>query len=104
MFGNVLSYYLRTTPIKFNLCLNKMTLIFSELLNGWLDIKNKKSHYGAFIIPHSDKGQIQNHGVREKIFIDDAIEGLFSQTDDDWCAIVVVNASPGKKVTEYLNA
>ncbi len=81
-----------------------MTLIFSELLNGWLDIKNKKSHYGAFIIPHSDKSQNQNHGGEvEQIFIDDAIEGLFSQTDDDWCAIVVVNASPGKKVIEYLN-
>ncbi len=82
-----------------------MALIFSELLNGWLDIKNKKSHYGAFIIPHSDKSQNQNHrGEVEQIFIDDAIEGLFSQTDDDWCAIVVVNASPGKKATEYLNA
>ncbi len=67
-------------------------------------IMNKKSHYGAFIIPHSDKRQSQNHGVGEQIFIDDAIEGLFSQTDDDWCAIVVVNAFPGKKVTEYLNA
>lgn len=65
---------------------------------------NKKSHYGAFIIPHSDKCQSQNHGVGgEQIFIDDAIEGLFSQTDDDWCAIVVVNASPDKKATEYLN-
>ncbi len=63
---------------------------------------NKKSYYGAFVIPHSDKSQNQNPG--EQIFIDDAIEGLFSQTDDDWCAIVVVNASPGKKVAEYLNA
>ena len=64
---------------------------------------NKKSRYGAFIIPHSDKSQSQNHG-KEQIFIDDAIEGLFSQTDDDWCVIVVVNAFPGKKTTEYLNA
>lgn len=31
------------------------------------------------------------------------LRGLFSQTDDDWCAIVVVNSSPGKKATEYLN-
>ncbi len=65
-----------------------------------MDSINKKSYYGAFIIPHSDNKN-QNHN--DQIFIDDAIEGLFSQTEDDWCAIIVVNKSTDKKVSDYLN-
>ncbi len=65
-----------------------------------METDNKKNYYGASIIPHSDN---KNQKQSEQIFIDDAINGLFSQTDEDWCAIIVANKSTNKKAADYLN-
>ena len=44
-----------------------------------VDIMNKKSHYGAFIIPHSDKSQSQsqNHGMGSKSSLMMQLRGCF---------------------------
>jgi hypothetical protein len=65
-----------------------------------LEIENNKSYYGAFIIPHSDN---KTHNQSGQLFINDAVDGLFSQTEDDWCAIIVANKTTSKKAREYLN-
>lgn len=65
-----------------------------------MEIKNNKSYYGAFIIPHSD---YKTHNQSGQLFINDAVDGLFSQTGDDWCAIIVANKTTSKKTIDYLN-
>jgi hypothetical protein len=61
---------------------------------------NATKYSCAFIIPHSDKYENQCG----KRFIAHTIEGLFSQTDDDWCSIIVVDVSPSKEVKDYLSS
>jgi glycosyltransferase involved in cell wall biosynthesis len=65
------------------------------------DLKmNKKSNgnefSSAFIIPHYSNECEQNG----KMFIAETVEGLFSQTDDDWSAIIVVDTPAA--VNDYL--
>jgi hypothetical protein len=64
-----------------------------------LGIENKRNYYGAFIIPHSD---YKNQNNNNQTYVEDTIEGLFSQTEDDWCAIIIVNKSTSKKTIDYL--
>ena len=66
-------------------------------------IKTSKSKEfsSAFIIPHYPDGYEQEQD-REKLFIADTIDGLFSQTDEDWCAIIVVDKLPKEKTRDYL--
>src|SRR5215469_16567847 len=54
----------------------------------------------AFIIPHFINGFEEQKG---KMFIAETIEGLFSQTDDDWSAIIVVDMPPDKEINDYLS-
>lgn len=62
---------------------------------------NRKEFSSAFIIPHYADGYEQKQG-RKKLFIAETIEGLFSQTDEDWCAIVVVDITPDETTHDYL--
>src|ERR687896_1470727 len=62
---------------------------------------NRKEFSSAFIIPYYADGYEQEQG-RKKLFIAETIEGLFSQTDEDWCAIVIVDMTPNKKIHDYL--
>ena len=62
---------------------------------------NRKEFSSAFIIPHYAGGYEQEQG-RKKLLIAETIEGLFSQTDEDWCAIVVVDMTPNKETHDYL--
>ncbi len=55
----------------------------------------------VFIIPHYAGGYEQEQG-RKKLLIAETIEGLFSQTDEDWYAIVVVDMTPNKRTYDYL--
>ena len=65
---------------------------------------NKKSNgnefSSAFIIPHFSN-ECEENG---KMFIAETVEGLFSQTDDDWSAIIVVDTpAPAKQgINDYL--
>jgi hypothetical protein len=65
-----------------------------------LEIDNNRNYYGAFITPHSDD---KNQNNNNQTYIEDTIDGLFSQTDPDWCAIIVANKSTSKKDMDYLN-
>jgi glycosyltransferase involved in cell wall biosynthesis len=56
----------------------------------------------VFIIPHYAGGYDQEQG-RRKLLIAETIEGLFSQTDEDWYAIVVVDMTPNERTYDYLN-
>jgi len=60
-----------------------------------------KEFSSAFIIPHYPDGYEKEQG-REKLLIADTIDGLFSQTDEDWCAIIVVDTLPQEKTRDYL--
>ena len=62
---------------------------------------NRKEFSSAFIIPYYADGYEIEHG-RKKLFIAETIEGLFSQTDDDWCAIVIVDMTPNEETHDYL--
>jgi glycosyltransferase involved in cell wall biosynthesis len=62
---------------------------------------NRKEFSSAFIIPHYAGGYEQEQG-RKKLLIAETIEGLFSQTDEDWCAIVVVDMTPNEETHDYL--
>lgn len=55
----------------------------------------------VFIIPHYAGGYEQEQG-RKKLLISETIEGLFSQTDEDWYAIVVVDMTPNERTYDYL--
>jgi len=55
----------------------------------------------VFIIPHYAGGYEQEQG-RKKLLIAETIEGLFSQTDEDWYAIVVVDMTPNERTYDYL--
>jgi len=61
----------------------------------------RKGFSSAFIIPYYEEGYEQKQG-RKNFFIFETIKGLFSQTDDDWCAIIVVDMSPNKTTHIYL--
>jgi glycosyltransferase involved in cell wall biosynthesis len=65
-------------------------------------IKNSNANEfsSAFIIPHYT-GE-HEEGI-EKRLIAETVEGLFSQTDDDWCAYFVLDIYPKKEVRDYLN-
>jgi glycosyltransferase involved in cell wall biosynthesis len=54
---------------------------------------------GVFIVPHYAGG---HNGQSEKKVIIETIEGLFSQTDDDWCAIIVLDLPPDNETHDYL--
>src|ERR687889_2227544 len=62
---------------------------------------NRKEFSSAFIIPYYADGYEQEQG-RKMLFIAETIEGLFSQADEDWCAIVIVDMTPNKKIHDYL--
>ena len=62
---------------------------------------NRQELSSAFIIPHYADGYEQELG-RKKLFIAETIEGLFSQTDNDWCAIIVVDMRPNEATYDYL--
>src|ERR671920_1834257 len=62
---------------------------------------NRKEFSSAFIIPYYADVYEQEQG-RKKLFIAETIEGLFSQTDEDWCAIVIVDMTPNKEIYDYL--
>ncbi len=55
----------------------------------------------VFIIPHYAGGYDQEQ-CRRKLLIAETIEGLFSQTDEDWYAIVVVDMTPNERTYDYL--
>src|ERR671918_1318829 len=63
---------------------------------------NSKEVSSAFIIPYYADGNEQQEQGRKKLFIAETIEGLFSQTDEDWCAIIVVDMAPNKETYDYL--
>jgi glycosyltransferase involved in cell wall biosynthesis len=62
---------------------------------------NRKEFSSAFIIPHYADGYELEQG-RKKLFIAETIEGLFLQTDEDWCAIIVVDMTPDEATYDYL--
>ena len=52
-------------------------------------MSNTKELSSAFIIPYYASGvEEEPQQGRKKPLIDDTIEGLFSQTDEDWSAII----------------
>jgi glycosyltransferase involved in cell wall biosynthesis len=53
----------------------------------------------AFIIPHYADGYEEQGG---KDYLSETIKGLFSQTDEDWCAIVVVDNPLKEDTRNYL--
>jgi hypothetical protein len=66
-------------------------------------MSDTKEFSSAFIIPHYVGGyQQQKHSGVKKLIIEDTIEGLFSQTDEDWCAIIIVDMPPDQKTYDYL--
>ena len=62
---------------------------------------NSKELSSAFIIPYHANGYDDQHD-REKPVIADTIEGLFSQTDEDWSAIIVVDMPLNEENHDYL--
>jgi glycosyltransferase involved in cell wall biosynthesis len=69
-------------------------------------MSNRKELSSAFIIPHYVGGhnqqKQQGQGVRKRLIIQDTIEGLFSQTDEDWCAIIIIDIPPDQETYDYL--
>jgi glycosyltransferase involved in cell wall biosynthesis len=69
-------------------------------------MSNRKELSSAFIIPHYVGGynqqKQQGQGVRKRLIIQDTIEGLFSQTDEDWCAIIIIDMPPDQETYDYL--
>ncbi|MDQ3840831.1 MAG: glycosyltransferase family 2 protein [Thermoproteota archaeon] len=70
------------------------------------NISDKKELSSAFIIPYYANGyeqqQQQEQDKKKRPSIADTIEGLFSQTDEDWCAIIVVDRPPKERIYDYL--
>jgi glycosyltransferase involved in cell wall biosynthesis len=66
-----------------------------------IETSNRKEFSSAFIIPYY-ANEYEQQG-REKLLIADTIEGLFLQTDEDWCAIIIVDMPPSKEENDYLN-
>jgi glycosyltransferase involved in cell wall biosynthesis len=66
-------------------------------------MSNIKEFSCAFIVPHYVGGH-QQHEQRDekKLIIADTVKGLFSQTDEDWSAIIVVDMPPDQETHEYL--
>jgi GT2 family glycosyltransferase len=65
-----------------------------------IKISNSNEFSSAFIIPYHVNGQEQR--VREKPVIADTIEGLFSQTDEDWSANIVADMPLNEENHDYL--
>ena len=69
-------------------------------------MSNRKELSSAFIIPHYVGGynqqKQQGQGIRKRLIIQDTIEGLFSQTDEDWCAIIIIDMPPDQETYDYL--
>jgi glycosyltransferase involved in cell wall biosynthesis len=63
---------------------------------------NGKEFSSAFIIPYYANGYDQQEQSRKKLLIADTIEGLFLQTDEDWCAIIVVDMPANEETHDYL--
>jgi glycosyltransferase involved in cell wall biosynthesis len=64
-------------------------------------ISNRKEFSSAFIIPHY-AAESEQEIDRKKLLIADTIDGLFSQTDEDWCAIIIVDTKPNERTYDYL--
>jgi len=62
---------------------------------------HRKEFSSAFIIPHYP-AEYEQETDRKKLLIADTIDGLFSQTDQDWSAIIVVDMKPDEKTKDYL--
>ena len=54
----------------------------------------------AFIIPHYVNAGEEQNGKR---LLAETIEGLFSQTDEDWCAIIVIDMPSKQEIGDYLS-
>jgi glycosyltransferase involved in cell wall biosynthesis len=54
----------------------------------------------AFIIPHYVNAGEEQNGKR---LLAKTVEGLFSQTDEDWCAIIVVDMPSKQEIGDYLS-
>lgn len=68
-----------------------------------INTSDKKEFSSAFIIPYYGNGyEQQEQDKKKKPLIADTIEGLFSQTDEDWCAIIVVDRPPNERIYDYL--
>jgi glycosyltransferase involved in cell wall biosynthesis len=68
-----------------------------------IKINNRKEFSSAFIIPYyANEHEQQEQGRKKKLLIADTIEGLFSQTDQDWSAIIVVDMPPNEETHDYL--
>ena len=63
--------------------------------------ENSKEFSSAFIIPHF--ADIYDQEKSRKDYLPETIEGLFSQTDEDWCAIIIVDMPPNEETRDYLN-
>src|ERR687884_675447 len=68
-------------------------------------MSNTKELSSAFIIPYYASGveEEQQQGGK-KLLIADTIEGLFSQTDEDWSAIIVVDIPRTREANDYLTS
>jgi glycosyltransferase involved in cell wall biosynthesis len=64
--------------------------------------KENTKYSSAFIIPHYVNGWEEQKG-NEKRLIAETVEGLFSQTDEDWCAFIVVDMPPKQEISDYLS-
>src|ERR671938_75733 len=66
-------------------------------------MSNTKQLSSAFIIPYyASRVEEEQQQGRKKPLIDDTIEGLFSQTDEDWSAIIVVDMPRTREANDYL--
>src|SRR5919199_1604212 len=65
-------------------------------------MSNTKELSSAFIIPYYADGVEEQQQGRKKLLIADTIEGLFSQTDEDWSAIIVVDMPRTREANDYL--
>ena len=63
--------------------------------------KTNQRFSGSFIIPF-DAGEDQEEQQNRTYYLSEALEGLFSQTDQDWFAIVIVDTSPSDKNLDFL--
>jgi glycosyltransferase involved in cell wall biosynthesis len=68
-------------------------------------MSNTKQLSSAFIIPYyASRVEEEQQQGRKKPLIDDTIEGLFSQTDEDWSAIIVVDMPRTREANDYLTS
>jgi glycosyltransferase involved in cell wall biosynthesis len=63
---------------------------------------NSKEFSSAFIIPHFSDIYQQEKDEKDH-YLSETIKGLFSQSDEDWCAIIVVDMPPKQETRDYLS-